>query len=119
MPVAIDQAGAYIQKLGIPLESYLSIFEASFEETMAKKPAFATWQYRDDTVFTTWEISFKAVANENVKAAELMILCSFLSNDDISIDMLSRGWSPLRGKGRLPIVFYWIWKLTPFSSRTK
>ena len=42
---------------------------------------------------TTWEISFEAIQAEDPRAARLLLLCSFLNNEDIDADFLSRGLS--------------------------
>ena len=91
LPLAIEQAGAYINRISKPLSSYLPLFESNVKALMDKKPSAATWQYRDDTVFTTWEISFAAVQRENPKAAELLLVCSFFSDNEIVDELLVRG----------------------------
>ena len=45
----------------------------------------------DRSVFATWEISFNAVEVENPKAAELLLVCGFLDNEDICEEFLRRG----------------------------
>jgi hypothetical protein len=89
--LAIDQAGSYLFRLSKPLHAFLPLFEENFESTLSKKPPSAVWQYGEETVITTWEISFKAVQDKDPEAAKLLLLCSFLSNDDISNDFLYRG----------------------------
>jgi hypothetical protein len=74
-----------------PLRSFLPLFEQSFNRTLSKKPPSALWQYGEETVVTTWEISFKAIQERDPQAADLLLLCSFLANDDIGIDFLCRG----------------------------
>jgi hypothetical protein len=91
LPLAIHQAGAYLRKLRRPLKDYLPLFEQNMKHMLSKKPLGAAWAYRDDTVFTTWEISFKAIQDVDPKSAELLLVCSFLSNEDIWEDLLQRG----------------------------
>lgn len=91
LPLAIDQAGAYIAARIIPLEKYLSIFEANFRTVLSATPPRSVWSYGDRSVFTTWEISFAAIKSENAEAADFLLLCSFLSNERIWEDMLRRG----------------------------
>jgi hypothetical protein len=91
LPLAIHQAGAYLRKLGKSLKDYLPLFEQNMKYMLSKKPLGATWAYRDDTVFTTWEISFKAIRDVNPLSAELLLICSFLSNEDIWEDLLQCG----------------------------
>jgi hypothetical protein len=67
--------------------------------TLSKKPPSAVWQYGEETVVTTWEISFRAIQEMDPKAADLFLLCSFLVNDDIGIDFLYRGLPTLFSGG--------------------
>lgn len=45
LPLAIDQAGVYLNKLAKPLASFVPLFEANFNSTLSKKPPVALWQY--------------------------------------------------------------------------
>jgi hypothetical protein len=74
-----------------PLHAFLPRFEESFNKTLSKKPPSAVWQYGDKTVVSTWEISFKAIQERDPQAADLLLLCSFLANDNIGVDLLYRG----------------------------
>ena len=85
LPLALDQAGSYISTMQIPLSKYLERFEGAFAEIAAKKPPMAVWQYRGDTVFTTWEVSFKALG---LAAQELLLLFGFLDNESIPEELL-------------------------------
>ena len=86
LPLALDQAGSYVSAMQIPFSKYLLRFEHSFAEVASKKPPEAVWQYRDDTVFTTWEISFNALGPA---AQELLLLFGFLDNEGIPGEILS------------------------------
>ena len=78
LPLALEQAGAYIGIQQLTLAGYLK-----------KSPKFKilhkNWirlGYRSSIV-ATWEISFKAIRKERPEAAELLLLCGFLANDDL------------------------------------
>lgn len=43
LPLAIDQAGAYLSKLSKPLSAFLPLFEAKFKTTLNKKPPLGAW----------------------------------------------------------------------------
>jgi len=45
----------------------------------------------DESVFATWEISFKAIQERSPKAAELLLVCGFLDHQDIQEELLRRG----------------------------
>ena len=91
LPLAIDQAGAYLNRLSKPLRSFLPLFESNFKTALGKKPPKAVWQYGEKTVITTWEISFQAIQEQDPQAAQLLLLCSFISHEDIDTRFLSRG----------------------------
>jgi hypothetical protein len=91
LPLAIDQAGAHLNRRSEPLHAYLPLFEANFERTASWKPPSAVWQYGERTVSTTWKISFDAIQAEDPVAAQVLHLCSFFSHEDISMDLLYRG----------------------------
>lgn len=87
LPLALDQAGAYINSLRISYSQYLPRFTGEFARIAGKRPPKSVWQYREDTVFTTWEVSFNALGRG---AQALLLLCGFLDNEDIWEGMLSR-----------------------------
>ena len=80
LPLALDQAGSYVSTMQIPFSKYLLRFESAFVSVTTKRPPIAVWQYRDDTVFTTWEVSFNALG---LAAQELLLLLGFLDNESI------------------------------------
>jgi hypothetical protein len=67
LPLAIDQAGAYISSLKLPLDRFLQQYHKRHAVVLKHTPTL--WQYRrklgdgnDETllsVFTTWELSFE------------------------------------------------------------
>ena len=85
LPLALNQAGSYITAMQIPFSKYLFRFESAFVEVTTKKPPTVVWQYRDDTVFTTWEVSFNALGPA---AQELLLLFGFLDNESIPEELI-------------------------------
>jgi serine/threonine protein kinase/Tfp pilus assembly protein PilF len=87
LPLALEQAGAYIEGSGRPIADYLALFKKHQKKLLSRgKPA----DY-PDTVATTWEISFRKLKNESQAAVELLNLCSFLATDHIPMSMISDG----------------------------
>lgn len=80
LPLALDQAGAYISEAQLQLSDYLPRFENEFKRIAGKRPPGVAWQYGERTVLTTWEMSFKQLTPA---AQELLLLCAFLDNEDI------------------------------------
>ena len=73
------------QCMQIPFSRYLHRFDGAFAEAAAGKPPRVVRQYRDDTVFTTWEVSFNALGPA---AQELLLLFGFLDNESIPEELL-------------------------------
>ena len=87
MPLALEQAGAYINATGISFPDYLGRFKKDRKELLGHgKP-----ENYQNTVATTWEISFQAVQKERPVAGDLLNLCAFLAPDAISRCMLEEG----------------------------
>ena len=88
LPLALDQAGAYIHKQQYSFSRYLKQYESNASYLLSKR-----WKggKHDRSVFATWEISFNAIEKENSKAAELLLVCGFLDNEDICEEFLRRG----------------------------
>lgn len=100
MPLAIDQAGAYLHTMQKQLASYLPLLHHThIKETLSRKPPSSVWHY-EESVFSTWELSFQEIQGKHPKAAELLTLCSFLSNGEIQPDMLERGLSIMDPQGK-------------------
>lgn len=91
LPLAIVQAGAYVSTRRMPLKDYPDVYDIMLSKVLSEKPPSAVWNYGDRTILTTWEISFQAIKEEDEEAADLLLLCAFLSNDDIREDLLRRG----------------------------
>jgi hypothetical protein len=79
LPLALDQAGAYIAAGEKPLDDYLPLYEEQFAKVASEMPARGV-RWCEDGVFTTWEVSFWALGKA---AQELLTLCGFLDNEDI------------------------------------
>ncbi|GCE15003.1 tetratricopeptide repeat protein [Tengunoibacter tsumagoiensis] len=98
-PLAIDQAGAYIEETGCSLHEYLRIHQQHRTELLARRGKQIT-PY-PDSVATTWSLSFMQVQRINPAAAELLQLCAFLAPDHIPEELLTEGapyWPPLLQK---------------------
>ena len=95
-PLALDQAGAYIEETGCGLVDYLQLYQTHRKDLLARRGAQAT-NY-PDSVATTWSLSFQKIEQQSPAAAELLRLCAYLAPDNIPEDLIRDGapyWSPL------------------------
>lgn len=88
LPLALDQAGGYISTKGIPLSSYLPLYTANYKLVASKSHLGLEDSYRNDTIFTTWKITFDSLPRP---ARELLLLCAFLGTSDIPGELFYRG----------------------------
>ena len=106
LPLALDQAGAYIHIAQYSLGRYLKEYKTNAGYLLSKR-----WkggkQDQDRSVFATWEISFNAIQQKSPNAARLLLICGFLNNDDIWEELLKRGM-PLEAHGMGCLFYYFI-----------
>ncbi|KAF8458523.1 P-loop containing nucleoside triphosphate hydrolase protein [Kalaharituber pfeilii] len=88
LPLAIAQAGACIHIRDYLFSRYLEAYETNCTHLLSKK-----WKVgkHDRSVLAAWDLSFNAIQNQNRNAAELLLLCGLLDNNDICEEMLWRG----------------------------
>jgi len=89
LPLAVDQAGAYIHMQQYSFSRYLREYETNSNYLLSGKWKIVGKQ--DESVFATLELSFNAIQKQNPKAAELLLLCGFMDNEDIPEELLRRG----------------------------
>jgi transcriptional regulator with XRE-family HTH domain len=95
-PLALDQAGAYIEETECTLHDYFEIYQQHRYALLARRGTQATGY--PDSVATTWSLSFEHVELVNPAAAELLHLCALMAPDHIPEELLTQGapyWSPL------------------------
>ncbi len=89
LPLALDQAGAYIQETGCGFRGYLEQYERTRAELL---------KYRGDlsadypaSVATTWALSFGKVEQASTAAADVLHACAFLYPDAIPEELFANG----------------------------
>jgi tetratricopeptide (TPR) repeat protein len=84
LPLALEQAAAYIGVSGRSLASYAGLLEHRLAELLDEgRP-----QGYPFTVATTWELSFRGLEEERPAAADLLRLCAHLAADDIPLAII-------------------------------
>ena len=94
LPLALEQAGAYMDATGITLSDYLNMFTVSKNKLL--NHAIPSAEYLD-TVATTLDIVFDEVMQISPSGADLLNLCAFLAPDDIPVELLNSGVQYLPG----------------------
>ena len=93
LPLALDQAGAYIEETQWSLPEYLRLFQIRKEELLQRRGKLIT--DHPESVGTTWSLAFEKVQQANPAAADLLRLCAFLDPDIIQEEIITKGASEL------------------------
>ncbi|EUC26875.1 hypothetical protein COCCADRAFT_31470 [Bipolaris zeicola 26-R-13] len=89
LALAITLAATYVgrtPRLQSNIKAYLSEYKERRRELLQRKPESLVHQY-SESVLTTWETSYAAVAGQCAEASMLMTILSFLSFDDIYLKL--------------------------------
>ncbi len=85
LPLALEQAGTYIETTSITLTAYLKLFKFQRKKLLEDgRPPIGYLL----TVATTWSLAMHKAREESLEAADLLNLCSFLASDDIPLELL-------------------------------
>ncbi len=93
LPLALDQAGAYIEEIGCGLSDYLKFYQKHRKRLLRARGQDAAGH--PEPIATTWSLSFEKVERANLAAAELLRLCAFLHPDVIPEAMITEGAAEL------------------------
>lgn len=86
LPLALEQAAAYINATKLSLQDYLDLFRFRRKKLWGKeKPAAG---YHENTVATTWQLAMETVKETTVMGVHILNLCAFLAPEDIPRSLL-------------------------------
>ena len=100
LPLALDQAGAYIEETKESVSNYLSIYQQQRAELLNRRGGLVPGH--PDSVATTWSLAFEHVEGANPAAIELMRFCAFLAPDAIPEELIIEG-APYLGPVLQPV----------------
>lgn len=86
LPLALDQAGAYIEETGCSLRDYQQRYRESHAVLLKRRGGLNS--NHPVSVAATWSLAFEKIEQQNVTAANLLQLCAFLSPDAIPVSVL-------------------------------
>ena len=89
LPLALDQAGAYVEETSCSLSDYLNLYRTRRAEVLKERGGLLG--DHPDSVATTWSLSFQRVEEKNAAAADLLRLCAFLAPDAIPEEIITKG----------------------------
>ncbi len=89
LPLALDQAGAYMEATGISLEEYLHLYQTHRPTLLEDRRSLV--EDHPDSVATTWSLSFERIEQKNSTAAALLQFCAYLAPDAIPKSIIIEG----------------------------
>ncbi len=107
LPLALEQAGAYIDETKCSFSEYLELYEKQHKVLLRRRSRLAI-RYRE-TVATTWSISFQRVERVNPISADLLRYFAFLHATAIPEEIFttcSQDLGPLIGQIDTMLVFH-------------
>src|SRR5437588_1694117 len=93
LPLALDQAGAYIEETRCGLSQYLDLYGTHRKELLLRRGRFPI--DHPDSVVATWSLSFQQVEQECLAAADLLRLLAFLNPEAIPEEIITFGAAEL------------------------
>ena len=91
LPLALEQAGAYIQEQQARFQTYLASY-CKHNLSLLERSGPVTGDYHA-SVATTWELNFQEVEKESAAAADVLRASAFFSPDAIPYEFLQEGAS--------------------------
>jgi hypothetical protein len=85
LPLALEQAAAYIDRAQEPAEEYLELLRTRAGELYA----LGRVSSRTDTVATLWNVSLDRAAAENPAAVQLLEVCAYLAPEPVPLDLFT------------------------------
>ncbi len=93
LPLALDQAGAYMEETRCGLSQYLNLYGTRHKELLLRRGRFPV--DHPDSVAATWSLSFQQVERESLAAADLLRLLAFLNPEAIPEEIIIFGAAEL------------------------
>jgi DNA-binding SARP family transcriptional activator len=85
LPLALEQAAAYVEQTGMTLRAYSTLFTRSRDQLLLRG---APADYRG-AVGTTWRLSFDQIQAGPTKGAGLLEVAAYLAPDDLPLSLLA------------------------------
>ena len=107
LPLALDQAGAYVEETHCSLADYLHLYRTKRADLLKARGGLVL--DHPEPVATTWSLSFAEVEKRAAAAADLLRVCAFLHPDAIPEEIITEGATKLgpnlQAMAKNPLVF--------------
>ena len=86
LPLALEQAAAYLDISQMPGQQYLELLRIRTDE-LYQRGQIASRQ--DVTIATLWDLSLERIASQNHAALQLLSVCAYLAPEPIPLDLFT------------------------------
>ncbi|KAI0451347.1 hypothetical protein F5B21DRAFT_487237 [Xylaria acuta] len=86
LPLALATAGAYLEQTSTSFGSYLNLYRDSWARLQTNTPQLGS--YADRTLYSTWQLSYDQIRQQNENSAALLRLWAYFDNQDIWLELL-------------------------------
>ncbi|HJQ35426.1 MAG TPA: FxSxx-COOH system tetratricopeptide repeat protein [Pyrinomonadaceae bacterium] len=100
LPLALDQAGAFIEEMASSLGEYLELYRKEGEQLRAERRGGFVADHEPVTI--TFSLAFRQVASASAAAADMLRVCAFLAPDAIPEEIFISG-APELGENLTPL----------------
>jgi hypothetical protein len=88
LPLALATAGAYLDQVAVSLSDYLRLYKQSWAQLHESSPELDS--YEDRILYSTWQISFNHVKQQNNLSAMLLCFWAYFDSQDLWLELLQR-----------------------------
>ena len=95
LPLALATAGSFLFQTFMSASEYLQHYKESWLKLQRMSPP--NLSYEDQTIYSTWNMSYIHIRNEDISAAKLLELWAYFDNQNLWYDLLKAGnddWAP-------------------------
>jgi tetratricopeptide (TPR) repeat protein len=89
LPLALATAGAYLRQSPISFADYLRSYEQKWN--ILQRVARELPEYRERTLYTTWDLSFAQIKRQDPRAASLLTFLAYFDNQEVWYELLAAG----------------------------
>ncbi|KAF2726723.1 HET-domain-containing protein, partial [Polyplosphaeria fusca] len=86
LPLALSTAGAYLEHVTTSFAEYLRLYEASWLKLQRTSPTLSS--YEDRPLYTTWQVTFDQIQEQNAASARLLKLWAYFDKQDVWFGLL-------------------------------
>ncbi|KAJ5773803.1 hypothetical protein N7457_008699 [Penicillium paradoxum] len=85
LPLALATAGAYLEQVSISYTEYLQLYRESWRQLHEATPQLPTY---DQTLFSTWDVSYQYIRQQSSVAAMLLHQWAYFAKEDLWYELL-------------------------------